>query len=199
MSTSEVSSLAHRDLADLEAMTLADGEGWALPHVRRLLRLIREIGAGLAYDAHALTIAAYLHDWGAFPRYRQPGVDHALRSRQVAEAEVLPLMDLTPAQAALILDAIERHDYRDPRPAPSTEALLLRESDFLDFIGAIGFARAYAWGPNDLATCYRRISSRRDALQDRFTLPRAQALAAARLARLSQCLDWLEEESLGEL
>jgi HD superfamily phosphodiesterase len=199
MSTFEGPSAARLDLADLEAMTLADGEGWALPHVRRIVRLIREIGADLAYDAHALTIAAYLHDWGAFPRYRQPGVEHTLRSRQVAEAEVLPQMDLTSAQIALILDAIERHDYRDPRPAPSTEALLLREADFLDFIGAIGFARAFAWGPNDLAACYCRIQSRRDALQDRFTLPRARELAATRLARLAQCLDWLQEESLGEL
>jgi uncharacterized protein len=199
MSACEVPSAAHLNLADLEAMTLADGEGWALPHVRRLLRLIQEIGADLAYDAHALTIAAYLHDWGAFPRYRQPGADHALRSRQIAEAEVLPLMDLTPAQVSLILDAIERHDYRDPRPAPSTEVLLLREADFLDFLGAIGFARAFAEGPNDLATCCRRILSRRDGLQDRFTLPRARELAATRLARLAQCLDWLQEESLGEL
>jgi uncharacterized protein len=194
-----VSPAAHLNLADLEAMTLADGEGWALPHVRRLLRLMQEIGADLAYDAHALGIAVYLHDWGAFPRYRQPGVEHALRSRQVAEAEILPQMDLTSAQITLILDAIERHDYRDPRPAPSSEALLLREADFLDFLGAIGFARAFAWGPNDLSTCYRRIQSRREALQDRFTLPRAQALAATRLARLAQCLDWLQEESLGAL
>jgi uncharacterized protein len=194
-----VSPAARLNLADLEAMTVADGEGWALPHVRRVLRLIQEISADLTHDAHALTIAAYLHDWGAFPRYRQPGVDHALRSRQVAGGEILPQMDLRPAQVALILDAIERHDYRDPRPAPSTEALLLREADFLDFLGAIGFARAFAWGPNDLATCYRRIQSRRDALQDRFTLPRARELAEARLARLAQCLEWLQEEGLGEL
>jgi hypothetical protein len=36
------------------------------------------------------------------------------------------------------------HVRRVLRLAPSTEALLLREADFLDFLGAIGFARAFA-------------------------------------------------------
>lgn len=186
-------------LTDLEAQTLTAGEGWALAHVRRILRLVEDIGADLTYDAHAFTVAAYLHDWGAYPPYQQPGVEHALRSRQVAKAEILPRMDLTAAQVALILDAIELHDYRDPRPVSSAEALLLREADFLDFLGAVGFARGFASGPKDLATCYRRILSRRDALRDRFTLPRAQEMAAERLSRMAQCLAWLEEESFGYL
>lgn len=186
-------------VADLETLTLSAGENWALPHVRRVLRLAEEIGVDLTYDASAFTIAAYLHDWGAFPRYQQSGVDHALRSRQVAEAEILPRMDLTPAQVALILDTIELHDYRDPRPALSAEALLLREADFLDFLGVIGLARVFAWGPNDLAVCHRRTLARRDALRDRFTLPRAQAIATTRLARMEQCLAWLEEEGFGHL
>ncbi|MFN2286481.1 MAG: HD domain-containing protein [Anaerolineae bacterium] len=186
-------------VADLETMTLDAGENWALPHVRRVLRLAEEIGIDLNYDAFAFTVAAYLHDWGAFPRYQQPGVDHALRSRQVAEVDILPQMDLTSAQIALILETIEMHDYRDLRPATSAEALLLREADFLDFLGVIGLARVFAWGPNDLAVCYRRILARRDALRDRFNLPRAQAIATTRLARMEQCLAWLEEESFGHL
>lgn len=186
-------------LTDLETQTLTAGEGWALAHVRRILRLVEDIGADLTYDAQAFTVAAYLHDWGAFPRYGQPTADHALRSRQVAEAEILPRMDLTAAQVALILDAIELHDYRDLRPVSSNEALLLREADFLDFLGAVGFARGFASGPKDLATCYRRILSRRDVLRDRFTLPRAQAIAAVRLTRMAHCLAWLEEESGGHL
>ena len=186
-------------LTDLEAQTLTHGEGWALPHVRRIMRLVEDIGKGLAYDTQAFTIAAHLHDWGAFPRYGQPTAEHALRSRQVARAEILPRMDLTATQVTLILDAIELHDYRDPRPASSAEAALLREADFLDFLGVVGFARGFAGGPKDLATCYRRILSRRDALHDRFTLPRAREIAAERLARMAQCVAWLEEDSFGYL
>jgi uncharacterized protein len=186
-------------LTDLEAQTLTAGEGWALPHVHRILCLVEDIGADLTYDAHAFTVAAYLHDWGAFPRYGQPTAEHALRSRQVAEAEILPRMDLAAAQVALILDAIELHDYRDARPVSTPEAVLLREADFLDFLGVVGFARGFAGGSKDLATCYRRILSRRDALRDRFTLPRAQEIAAERLSRMAQSLAWLEEESFGYL
>jgi HD superfamily phosphodiesterase len=186
-------------LTDLEAMTLAEGEGWGLSHVLRVLYLAGLIGVDLTFDQHTFDIAAYLHDWGAFPRYRQQGVDHALRSRLVAEEQIIPRMDLTAEQVTLILDAIERHDYRDQREVTTSEALLLREADFLDFLGVIGFAREFAWGPNNLVTCYQRILSRRDSLHNRFTLPRAQILASVQLERLAQCLVWLEEESFGHM
>lgn len=192
--------MEYLNLTDLEATTQADGGDWALAHVRRVLRLAEDIGAELAYDRCAYAVAAYLHDWGAFSRYRQPGVDHALRSRQVAEAEILPRLDLTGEQVALILDAVERHDYRDPHPVTFTEALLLREADFLDFLGVIGIVREctgeLAPGPYDLEMRCRRILARRDALRDRFTLPRAQEIAAQRLAHMAQCLDWLEAEGV---
>jgi uncharacterized protein len=184
-------------------MTQADGGNGPLTHIHRLLRLAEKVGAELAYDRRVFAIAAYLHDWGAFPRYHRAGVDHALRSRQVAETDILLRMDLTDRQVVLILDAIERHDYRDPRPVTSAEALLLREADFLDFLGVIGIVREctgeLAPGPYDLAMRYQRILARRDALCGRFTLPRAREVAAERLARMAQCLDWLREESMGHL
>ena len=46
----------------------------------------------------------------------QKGVEHAIRSRQVAEEAILPRMDLDPSEKAVILEAIEYHDYRDARP-----------------------------------------------------------------------------------
>jgi uncharacterized protein len=186
-------------LEDIIQLTDHDGAGWAAAHARRLQVLIQEIGAGIDYDAAALTLATYLHDWGAFPRYAQPGVDHALRSRQVAEAEILPRMGLPPGVQAVVLEAIELHDYRDQRPTQSREALLLREADMLEFLGVIGLAREFAFGPNDLAACQRRVLSRLAGIEGRFTLPRARALARVRLERMEQCLRWLEEESFGSL
>jgi len=184
-------------LDDIARMTGEQGEGWAVAHARRLLALIEIIGAGLEYDAPVLTIATYLHDWGAFPQYAQAGVDHALRSRQVAEAGILPYMDLSPAAQRVVLEAIELHDYRDVRPASCVEALLLREADMLEFLGMMGMAREFARGPKDVEVCRRRILSRRAGIEGRFTLPRARELAQVRLARMEQCLDWLAEESFG--
>jgi len=126
---------------------------------------------------------------------QQPGIDHALRSRQVAESLILPRMDLPETAVAIILETIEYHDYRDFRPVTSTEAVLLREADFLDFLGIIGLVREYGRGPKDVNSACRVVLKRRELIQDRFTLPIAQQMAQTRLARLEKCLAWLQEES----
>lgn len=186
-------------LDDIIQMTLQVGEKWAVTHARRLMELISEIGQGAAYDPHILTLAGYLHDWGAFPQYAQKGVEHALRSRQVVEADILPYLDLPSSDQQILLEAVEFHDYRDMRLPQSAEALLLREADMLEFLGMIGMAREFARGPKDVAVCYRRILDRRAGIEGRFTLPRAQNIAAIRLERMQQCLAWLEEEGFGML
>jgi uncharacterized protein len=187
------------DIEQIRQLTLAYGEGWGYAHVRRVLELTRRVGEGLVYDDNAMAYAVYLHDWGAFPKYYQHGVDHALRSRQVAEHEILPMTTLPAATQLLIADAIEFHDYRDLRPAPSLESLILREADWLDMLGAIGIVREFAWGPNDLQRCYDRVLQRRAGIAGRFTLPASLALAEQRLAQMSAILRQLEEESFGIL
>lgn len=182
-------------LDDVIELTRVEGDAWKLSHVRRVLQLIELIGEGLVYDETAVTIATYLHDWGAYPRFQQPGVEHALRSRQVAETLILPRMDLPDTAVAIILETIEYHDYRDFRPVQSSEALLLREADFLDFLGIIGLVREYGRGPKDMESACRVVLKRRELIQDRFTFPIARQMAAVRLARLEQCLAWLQEES----
>ncbi len=186
-------------LDDIIQMTLQAGENWAVTHAQRLLELIKQIGVDLSYDVQVMELAAYMHDWGAFPCYIEQGVEHAIRSRQVAEAEILPHLDLTPAQKEILLEAIELHDYRDVRQAKSNEALLLREADMLEFLGVIGMARDFARGPRNLQASYRRIMDRRYGIQGRFTIPRAQKIAQIRLERMGQSLQWLYEESFGVL
>jgi HD superfamily phosphodiesterase len=186
-------------LDDVIEMTLQAGENWAVAHARRLLELIRQIGMDLPYDSDVLTLATYMHDWGAFPGYIQKGVEHAVRSRQVVEAEILPRLDLSAAQKEILLEAVELHDYRDTRPTKSNEALLLREADMLEFLGMIGMARDLARGPRNVEACYRRILDRRYGIQGRFTLPRARQIAEVRLARMETALQWLLEESFGVL
>lgn len=186
-------------LDDVIQMTLDVGEEWAVTHAERLLRLIDQIGQDLPYNQDVMELAAYMHDWGAFPVYIQHGVEHAVRSRQVVETEILPQLDLTPAQKEILLETIELHDYRDSRPTKSNEALLLREADMLEFLGMIGMARDFARGPKNVETCYKRILSRRRDIQGRFALPCAQEIAQVRLERMETCLQWLKEEGFGML
>ena len=186
-------------LDDIIQMTREVGEAWAVAHAKRLLELIKQIGAEIPHDSHILELAAYLHDWGAFPKYIQRDVEHAVRSRQVVEREILPYLDLSASQKAILLETIELHDYRDVRPTQSNEALLLREADMLEFLGMIGMAREFARGPKNVEACYKRILSRRYGIQGRFTLPRAKEIAQVRLERMEQSLVWLLEESFGVL
>ena len=186
-------------LDDIIQMTFDAGEDWAVAHAKRLIELGRQISADLPYDGQILELAAYLHDWGAFPKYTRKNVEHAIRSRQVVETEILPYLDLTAAQKEVLLETIELHDYRDTRPVGSNEALLLREADMLEFLGMIGMARDFARGPKNVETCYKRILSRRREIEGRFTLPKAQEIACIRLERMDRCLQWLLEESFGVL
>lgn len=184
---------------DIIQATVQFGEDWAVAHAKRLLELVRQISAGMPYDSQVMELAAYVHDWGAFPKYIQKDVEHAIRSRQVAETELISHLNLTPEQKDILLETIELHDYRDMRPPRSNEALLLREADMLEFLGMMGMAREFARGPKNVEICCKRILSRRNGIQGRFTLPRAQEIARIRLERMEQCLNWLEEESLGTL
>ena len=195
MTTNELVLKPQLTLEDIIELTRTEGDAWKLSHVRRVLQLIGLIGAGTTYDETAVTIATYLHDWGAYPRFQQPGVEHALRSRQVAESLILPRMDLPETAVAVILETIEYHDYRDFRPVISTEAVLLREADFLDFLGIIGLVREYGRGPKDVESACRVVLKRREFIQDRLSLPIAPPMSQTPLARLAQCLEWLQEES----
>jgi HD superfamily phosphodiesterase len=182
-------------LDDVIQMTVQVGEDWAIAHAKRLIELVKQISGDLSYDAHVMELAAYMHDWGAFPKYIQKDVEHAVRSRQVVESDILSHLPLTADQKAILLETIELHDYRDMRPTQSNEALLLREADMLEFLGAIGLAREFARGPKNVETCYKRVLSRRNGIQGRFRLPRAQEIARVRLERMEICLGWLVEES----
>ena len=186
-------------LENIVQMTLEVGEDWAIAHAKRLIELVKQISDGLPYDPQVMELAAYMHDWGAFPKYMQKNVEHAVRSRQVVESVILPYLNLTADQKERLLEAIELHDYRDMRPTKYNEALLLREADMLEFLGMMGMAREFARGPKNVETCYKRVLSRRDGIRDRFTLPRAQEIAKTKLDRMETCLGWLNEESFGVL
>lgn len=186
-------------LQEIERITGEEGERWGYPHVQRVLTLGQQIADDLPYDLDAFAYAVYLHDWGAFPRWWKAGVDHALRSRQVAEQEILPYTTLTPAQIAEVLEAIERHDFRDQRPVASNVALLLREADWLDMLGAIGVARELVWGPNHLPVVLERIRMRRLMIPKRLTLSASQTIAAHRVVEMDHWLSQIEAEGFGHL
>ncbi len=181
------------------AMTRDVGGEWAVAHAQRLLALIDLIGAELPHDRRILEIAAYVHDWGAFPAHFVDGVDHAERSREVVAEQLLPRLDLTAQEAATLLEAVALHDYRDSRTPSTAEALLLREADMLDFLGAIGIARDFARGPKELPASLRVIHERHGTIRGRLTLPESRTIAERRYAHTADFLSALDEDGMGHL
>ncbi|HMO11934.1 MAG TPA: HD domain-containing protein [Actinotalea sp.] len=188
-------TVLHTILGELELLMLDQGEGWAVEHARRLTGLIEQIGGGIERDDEVLALAVWTHDWGAFRRYGATGPDHAHRSAEVV-ADLLREWPLDASQGAVLIEAIDRHDYRDERPTRSAEALLLREADMLDLLGATGAAREFAWGP-DLLSARQRIAHRLAVIPGRLTLPAARELGVRLAERTAQFLDWFDDEAGG--
>jgi uncharacterized protein len=111
-------------------------------HILRVLRLAERIAKAEGADLGIVRTAALLHDWGRAEADAM-GLDHAA----VAASRAQDLLcDEAPAWVDAVVHAIAAHRFRT-KPAPATlEAQVLFDADKLDAIGAIGVARAFAYG-----------------------------------------------------
>ncbi len=182
------------DHDELIHLTEEYGGPWGINHTRRLLKLISLIGEGLSYNADALWVAAHLHDWGAYSIWAQPGVDHALRSRQVAET-FLAERDYSPDEAKLILDCVEFHHADNA--ARCLEVQLLSDADALDFLGVVGVLRDVSKNAKDLRQAYDISHKRRAKLPGMLCLAKAKEIAAQRLADMDDLFVKFEADTFG--
>lgn len=180
-----------------EIVTLTEeyGGAWGINHTRRLLKLVTIIGEGLEYNAEAIWIAAHLHDWGAYAPWAQKEVDHALRSRQVAEA-YLSERNCPLELKELVLECIELHHVYQAASG-SLEATLLREADILDFLGVVGVLRDFSKNPRDLRKAFSTCKQRREKLPGLLTLDKAKEIATQRVQQMDELLERFEADSFG--
>ncbi len=73
------------DHDEIVRLTQEYGLDFGVKHTLRLLKLVELIGEGQDYNHEAIWLAAYLHDWGGYAPWPKPDVDHAVRSREVAD------------------------------------------------------------------------------------------------------------------
>jgi uncharacterized protein len=182
------------DKEEIVRLTEEYGGQWGINHTRRLLHLISIIGARLEYNADVTWMAAHLHDWGGYPKWMQPGVDHALRSRQVAE-EYLVEKGYAPELLTPTLECIEYHHGSDPHRR--LEAVLLSDADALDFLGVVGVLRDFSKKPGDLRKAYEVVQSRKGKLCQSICLGTSRAIATRRLESMERLLVTFEEETFG--
>ncbi len=179
---------------EIARLTEQYGGAWGINHTRRLLKLVEVIAQGQDYDHEAVWLAAHLHDWGAYAPWAQKGVEHVERSVQVAEAFLGEHGCPAPLQT-LVLECIALHHTAGNER--SREALLLRDADVLDFLGAVGVLRDFSKSPRELRKAYEVVKQRRAKLPGQLALPAAQAMAARRIQQMDELLEWFEVDSFG--
>jgi len=182
------------DRDELVRLTEEYGGQWGINHTRRLLHLISIIGEGQQYNSDAVWVAAHLHDWGGYAAWAQEGVDHALRSKHVAET-FLRERDYPEDFIQLVLECIELHHSGDPNRR--FESILLSDADALDFLGVVGVLRDFSKKPQDLRKAYETSRRRREKLPGTILLDRARDLAATRIEHMEVLFTAFEESSFG--
>ncbi|HOT91432.1 MAG TPA: HD domain-containing protein [Anaerolineae bacterium] len=113
-------------------------------HILRVLALAERIGRAEGADLEIVRTATLLHDWGR-SEADAAGQDHAALAARRAR-EFLAARGEPPVWIEAVVHAIAAHRFR-VAPDPATlEAQVLFDADKLDAIGAIGIARAFAYG-----------------------------------------------------
>mgnify|MGYP001812438862 CR=1 FL=1 len=111
-------------------------------HVLRVLALAERLAEMEGADLEIVRAAALLHDV-ARGSERGPDGDHALAGADMAR-QMLAAQPSDKVEA--VAHAIAAHRFRTGPAPESKEAQVLHDADKLDAIGAIGVARAFAYG-----------------------------------------------------
>jgi uncharacterized protein len=187
-------------------------------HVLRVLRLAKRIGQAEGADLEIVQTAALLHDVGR-ERAEAEGHDHAAFAAERAR-EILT--GNPPARVEAVAHAIAAHRFRT-QPEPTTlEAQALFDADKLDAIGAVGVARAFAyggahrqrlWAPVETVDLTRWLSEGDDPdrhtpvhefvvklsrIKERLFTPTGRSIAEDRHAYMVAFYKRLDAEVLGE-
>jgi uncharacterized protein len=182
------------ELSEISRLTEEYGGPWGINHTRRLLQLISMIGEGLEYNRDAIWIAAHMHDWGAYPPWAEKEVEHAIRSRQVAE-DFLTKKEYPAELIRLVLKCIEFHHAGGE--LRSLEATLLRDADILDFLGVVGVLRDFSKNSRDMRKAFKIAQGRRNSLPGLLCLEKAKAVAVERVREMDELLSRFEAGTFG--
>lgn len=172
-------------------------------HQPRLYALTKLAGQGQSYDDDIVYAAAYLHDLGVFIGQRPEDPEALAHWDHVAYAveqtpSILQAVMFPPEKIDAVLAAIRTHQ---PRDTPETmEAVILRDADILEQLGAIGILRAVAKTGRDTryATFTPVIAFLERSLAElpaAIRLPATRALAEPKIAMLQAFLKAVQTEA----
>ena len=172
-------------------------------HQPRLYALTQTIGNEMAYDDDIVFAAAWLHDLGVFTGHRpeNPALLEAWDMIAYAVATIPDLLigfGFPPTKIEAVLDCIRTHQ---PQHQPySIEAMILRDADILEQLGAIGILRTVCKVGRDtrfhtFTDAVRSLERALNTLPAQIKLDPAKALAAPRIAALRNWLQAVHAEA----
>jgi len=172
-------------------------------HQPRLYALACRVGQGTAFDDDVLFAAAWMHDLGVFLGHRPKDPEQLAGWNHVPytierSRELLAGWRFPAGKLEAVAEAIRTHQ---PHDEPVTqEAILLRDADILEQLGAIGAMRALVKVGRD--TRYPTFSSvipalRRaaDELPGKLRTATAQQIAVERVQTVRMLLVAIENEA----
>ncbi|MGO9339686.1 MAG: HD domain-containing protein [Terracidiphilus sp.] len=172
-------------------------------HQPRLYALACRVGEGTAFDDDIVFAAAWMHDLGVFLGHRPEDQDQLARWDHVPYTiartrELLPGWGFPAEELEGAVEAIRTHQPQD-EPV-TTEAILLRDADIVEQLGAIGAMRALVKIGRD--SRYTTFSSvipvlRRavEQLPGKLRTQNARKLAAPRIERLKEFIAAVQDEA----
>ncbi len=176
-------------------------------HVLRVLATAEHIGQIEGADMEILRTATLLHDIARADQNRT-GLDHAAEGARRAE-EILTQAGYPAPFVTAVCHAIAAHRFRVDHPPQTLEAKILYDADKLDSIGAIGVARAFAygghlnrplWAEDDSGqhTALQEFSFKLSKIKDRLFTGAARRMAQARHRYMVQFFEHMAQEIRGE-
>lgn len=170
---------------------------WGWSHSERDYLLASEIAnkEGFQIDSDILFAAAFTHDIGAIGDFQKEGVDHAVRSVEIAEPLLLEA-GFPSAKLPAVKDAILGHMHDKPA-GKGNEAIVLHDADTLDFLGTVGVARRLATtgDATDYSAGVARIREFADKLPGRLVTKTAKVMAVSRVEEMQHFVATLEKET----
>ena len=165
-------------------------------HQPRLYALTQSIGAGIAYDDDIVFAAAWMHDLGVFVGHRPEAPERLAAWDMIAYAVVvvpglLAGFGFPAGKINAVIECIRTHQ---PQFQPwSIEAMILRDADILEQLGAVGILRTVCKVGRDtrfhsFADAVRSLERALETLPALIRLEPARALAVERI-RVHR--DWL--------
>lgn len=188
------------EVRDIARQMLGNATFAGLDHAERILQIVEDIGQREGADLDILRVAALLHDIGVpvnKPRHYEIG---ALMARGI-----LSQLGFTEDEIEPIAHVIEAHSrYGGPDPQ-TIEGKILQDADAVEYVGAIGLARAFARTlesgdySGDLSELPALIDGLIERVDGTLHTERGQALVRERIAYLRAFQERLKAELDGEL